>query len=210
MPLAPRSNTVTAKPSPAAAADNRPKQASGTNEAGAGYTPDPGGKQSASGPALNSESITPETINARWHEVLAKVKKYNHSLVFILRACQPRSVSNNVLNLVFKYKFHKERIRETNIKKMVESVLKEVYGQPLMIETEIDESLELGVNTPKTGENGEARENDSEAQEEGQPQEQAAAEQPQQSNDNNKQDNQNDNNPMVDNLLKTFGGRVVE
>ncbi len=82
-------------------------------------------------------------IAAGWNEVLVKVKKYNHSLSFILRACLPGEISDNKLPLIFKYKFHKERINDPQIKSLVEKVLGEVYGRPLTIESVINEKLEI-------------------------------------------------------------------
>jgi DNA polymerase-3 subunit gamma/tau len=153
----------------------------------------PQAKSDLSGPA----AITTEEISSRWHEVLAKVKKHNHSLVFILRACQPKSVAGNTITLVFKYKFHKERIKETNIKNMVESVLREVYGKPLSIEADIDEKLDIGVNGNNGYSEPEAEESAKGDEPEGQAQESVEKQ-------------GGEKNPMVDNLLKTFGGRVVE
>lgn len=91
--------------------------------------------------SIASTTITPDNIQAKWHEVLAKVKKYDHSLSFILRVCEPRDLSSNQLCLAFKYKFHKERMNDLNIRQMVERVLNEVYGQPLTIEAIIDENI---------------------------------------------------------------------
>ncbi len=117
-------------------------------------------------------NITNDEIIKNWHEVLAKVKQYNHSLSFILRVCQPRGLVGNQLCLAFKYKFHKDRVSEPNIRALVEKVLNQVYGAPIMIEAIIDENLEASVKL-----NG---------------------------NGNEKKD---DN--IIDNLLKTFGGKIV-
>lgn len=117
----------------------------------------------------------------KWNEVLAKIKQYNHSLSFILRVCQPRDLAGNQLCLAFKYKFHKDRVNEPNIKASIERVLHQVYGLPLTIEAVIDENLEVAQEKLVSNDNVKA---DDETKE--------------------KKDN------LVDNLLKTFGGKVVE
>jgi DNA polymerase-3 subunit gamma/tau len=127
--------------------------------------------------------INTEEIKAKWHEVLARVKKYNHSLSFILRVCEPREVNNTRLCLAFKYKFHKDRINDINIKSIVEKVLSEVYGAPMTFEAVIDEGLEVGeqaIDNKQSTENLDIV---------------------------NKESGQGN---MIDNLLKTFGGKVVE
>ena len=125
--------------------------------------------------------INKDVIIARWNEVLARIKKHNHSLSFILRVCQPRELTGNQLCLAFKYKFHKERINEVSIKQIVEKVLQEVYGRQLLVEAIIDESMEA-----PSAENNNA----------------------QIINDEKK--GNGENGDMINNLLKTFGGKIVE
>ncbi|MFA5248655.1 MAG: DNA polymerase III subunit gamma/tau [Patescibacteria group bacterium] len=91
-------------------------------------------------------SIDLETIVKKWSEVLAKIKKYNHSLSFVLRVCKPRTASSGKVCLAFKYKLHKDRIDEGKMREIVMNVFKEVYGAPLVLETIIDESLEMEEN----------------------------------------------------------------
>ncbi len=126
-------------------------------------------------------NIDHEQILEKWNEVLAKVKKYNHSLTFILRVCEPRDLKDNRLRLAFKYKFHKDRISEANIKILVEKVLREVYGASLAVEAIIDENLEIKTSEP----------------------DQAPA--PEEKKEEEPEQGRN----AIDNLLKTFGGRVV-
>jgi DNA polymerase III subunit gamma/tau len=144
-------------------------------------------------PVNNSEPITPNTgepvnftddqIQEKWNEVLAKVKQYNHSLSFILRVCQPRGLNGNQLCLAFKYKFHKDRVSETAIKNIIEKVLHQVYGAPIMIEAVIDENLEVAPSKLVSDEPVDLKK-------------QPEPEQGEQGN-------------MIDNLLKTFGGKIV-
>lgn len=127
-----------------------------------------------------------DQIIEKWNEVLAKIKQHNHSLSFILRVCQPRDIVGNRLCLAFKYKFHKDRVSEPNIKAMVEKVLHQVYGRPLTIEAVIDENLEVA-------------------------QEKLINKETDSSRDTNKQEEKKKNEgDLVNNLLKTFGGKVVK
>lgn len=144
------------------------------------------GPEKASGSTLN---LNLDTINDKWHEVLAKIKKHNHSLSFILRVCQPRSLDSKQLCLAFKYKFHKDRIGEAGIKDIVEKILKEVYGSDLSVEAVIDEALPVNPG-PVQG-----QEEDTPASGHQEPPASGQAGDP-------KPDKQD-----FDNLLKTFGSK---
>ncbi len=136
-------------------------------------------------PVAASEPInlTDSQIQEKWHEVLAKVKQYNHSLSFILRVCQPRGFSGNQLCLAFKYKFHKDRVNEAQIKSIIEKVLHEVYGAQILIQAVVDENIEVAANKLVSDEPADFKQ-------------QPELEQGEQGN-------------MIDNLLKTFGGKIV-
>jgi DNA polymerase III subunit gamma/tau len=139
-----------------------------------------------------------QEIGERWSEVLAKIKKYNHSLSFILHLCQPRNLEGNKLCLAFKYKFHKDRISEAKMKELVQNVLAEVYGSPMIIEAVIDENLVI-----------------EEHHEEEMPvvQEIKAIEiedvPPVEEILENGEEKPVGNNDMMSNLLRTFGGKIV-
>ena len=79
----------------------------------------------------------------KWPEFLVKIKKYNHSLSFVLQNCQPQDVKNSRLCLIFKYKFHQDRVNDIAIKNIIETTLAEVYGVTLVLNSVIDENLEI-------------------------------------------------------------------
>lgn len=184
-PAKPQSNIATSKPAPA--------------------PPSPTETVSSNNVTQNAV-IKKEDIISRWNEVLAKVKKHNHSLSFILRVCEPRDMNGNQLCLAFKYKFHKDRISEAEIKSIVEKVLHEVYGTQILIEAVIDESLDVSAGT---------KEKSAPLQIDDSPQppvpspEPVPTPTPDQSSEK-KEDNQTGDDDTVNNLLKSFGGgRIV-
>ena len=140
-------------------------------------------------PALANESapninITSEQIMEKWNEVLAKVKQYNHSLSFILRVCQPRDFKGNQLCLAFKYKFHRDRVNEITIKNLVEKVLNQVYGTTISITAMVDENLEVAANK-------------------------LVSDEPLVKTEPASASKKKEQSDMIDNLLKTFGGKIV-
>ena len=119
----------------------------------------------------------------KWNEVLVKVKQHNHSLSFILRVCQPKDLTDNRLCLVFKYKFHKDRVDDPNIKAIIEKILYQVYGLPLTVEALIDENLQITSNKTVSDLS---------------------------TNSGQVDNNKNKEGGLVDNLLNTFGGKIVK
>jgi hypothetical protein len=161
--------------------------------------------QSDKGETIGATDLNKEQIDAKWSEVLAKVKSKNHSLSFILKACQPKSLNDDQLCLAFKYKFHKERIGEINIKQMIETVLQEVYGQLLTIETVVDEKMmvennQTNVNTATTTANTNNADNVPKTEETIIDNKEATE---------NKKIHNNTDEDMLASVLKTFGGKVV-
>ncbi len=128
-------------------------------------------------------NLSIDQIKLKWNEILIKIKKYNHSLSFILRACEPKEINNNTLTVVFKYKFHKERIEEQNIRSVIEKVLLEVYKQKIFITGAIDEKLDLVNNNIVQNKNTEI------------------------SGEELKNNKEDDN--IADEVIKNFGGKVV-
>jgi len=100
-------------------------------------------KPNSAGSSNSVLNLNQEGVLEKWPEFLVKIKKYNHSLSFVLQNCEPREISNNKLNLVFKYKFHQDRINDAAIKSIIEKTLIEVFGAGLTIASEIDENLEI-------------------------------------------------------------------
>jgi hypothetical protein len=134
--------------------------------------------------------IDKDLIGQKWHEVLARVKQRNHSLSLILRVCKPKEVNGSQVCLAFRYKFHKDRINETQIKSLVEQAMNEVYGQPLTIEAIVDEGLEIEANGNGNNYIPAPAANDAPPPADG----------PKPDQDKN----------LLDNLLKTFGGKIVQ
>ena len=88
-------------------------------------------------------NLSAAEISAKWPEFLVKIKKYNHSLSFVLQNCEPREIKDGKLTLVFKYKFHHDRVSDPNIKIIVANNLSEVFGCGLGFVALVDEKMEL-------------------------------------------------------------------
>ncbi|MCU0680073.1 MAG: DNA polymerase III subunit gamma/tau [Planctomycetes bacterium] len=141
-------------------------------------------------------SINHESILEKWNEFLISIKKYNHSLSFVLQNCQPQNLEKNKLCIAFKYKFHRDRVNDSQIKPIIEKTLKEIYGSALKIEAVLDENLDL------------TRNNSSEDKVENNIKNTST------STDSSPQGEENKTttggNEMITNLLKTFGGEVIQ
>jgi len=150
-------------------------------------------------------SVTPNTTSnkpaadysqaetsAKWPEFLARLRQQNHSLSFILQNCLVGAISNSKMSLTFKYKFHKDRINDASIKPLVEQTLAEVYGGQVILDTLIDENLEL--QTISAGSSSAPA---------------SAAADIQTPPQNTEAAHQDEPNNLLNNLLQTFGGEVI-
>lgn len=129
-----------------------------------------------------SVDLSREEIAAKWPEVLVRVKPLNHSLPFVLQACEISDVKNSKLLLTFKYRFHKDRVNSAQIKPVLEKFLAEVYGTPLNFEALLDENLVLAEVSTETAEVVPGT---------------------------NNIDNNNEPPSSMDNIMKAFGGEII-
>ena len=70
-----------------------------------------------------------EKIKEQWSNILRVAAEKNPSLVLILRVGQPVAVEDGVLQIGFKYRFHKERINEEKNNQILRRLTKEVLGE---------------------------------------------------------------------------------
>jgi len=146
---------------------------------------------SGSGQVKSDINLSCEQINEKWPEFLIKIKKYNHSLSFVLQNCEPRELKSGTLHLVFKYKFHQDRVNDMSIKKLIESTLSEVFGGRVMLEAKLNKNIE-----PEESENTNMEEDSVSELVEEKDQE-----------DINKTTKPNES--LMNNLLTAFGGEVI-
>jgi DNA polymerase-3 subunit gamma/tau len=92
-------------------------------------------------------NITLEQIVAKWSDVVSGIKPLNHSVSFVLQACEITDLKGSKLCLTFKYRFHKDRINSVQIKPVLEKLLSEIYGASLSVEALLDENLV--ITTPE-------------------------------------------------------------
>jgi DNA polymerase-3 subunit gamma/tau len=73
-----------------------------------------------------------EEIEKKWHEILAAVKPFNHSVEAFLRAARPREVVKGELVMEVFYPFHKDKLEEPRNRQIVEVGLEKVLGQKMV------------------------------------------------------------------------------
>ncbi len=142
------------------------------------------GETAAADPAL-----TQPAMRDLWQELLVKIRQHNHSLAFVLKSCQPLGMEDGSLKLAFKYKIHHDRINDPAIRQLVEGLVEEICGRRLAIVTTLDPELIIVENSKPEEEHDSE---DSESRLAGVALEAAEID-----------------SSVIDNLLKTFGGKVV-
>ncbi|MCR4324288.1 MAG: DNA polymerase III subunit gamma/tau [Candidatus Curtissbacteria bacterium] len=74
-------------------------------------------------------------IEDKWKHFLEKVRPANAHLVALLRSTRPMEFDGVNLVLEVFYKFHKEKLEEPKIAKLLEETLSDVYGQKISLRT---------------------------------------------------------------------------
>jgi hypothetical protein len=78
-----------------------------------------------------------------WPDILQAIKPYNHTLEALLKGCQPGDITDNVITLHFKFKFHKEKIEDMQNKRIVEEVIEKVTGRSFTISCVLNPEVAL-------------------------------------------------------------------
>jgi DNA polymerase III subunit gamma/tau len=97
-----------------------------------------------------AQVISKEKVEKHWPDFIAKLKPHNHSLSFIMQSCKINKVSGNKICLSLKYKFHKDRLDDPEIKKIIDSSLKDIFNLNLGIESMIDKNIKTKKNDDQT------------------------------------------------------------
>jgi hypothetical protein len=98
------------------------------------------GKTSSAADASDSQKsmFTQAALNDIWQELLIRIRQHNHSLAFVIKSCNPTAGENNSIRLAFKYKIHHDRLNDPAIKGLVEGLLKDISGQSVSIISVLD------------------------------------------------------------------------
>jgi DNA polymerase-3 subunit gamma/tau len=142
-----------------------------------------------------NDNIEIRDIQAKWREFILKIKSENHSLTFILQNCWPSTVKDGIIELKCKYKFHQERLKDANIKDIVNKNLKEIFKTKLQYITNIDSNLEIPSSKDIKNETNIKVKNEVKKDE----------------SDDKKHKRQVDDNQKgaINNILNAFGGEVI-
>jgi DNA polymerase-3 subunit gamma/tau len=90
----------------------------------------------AAPPVAQTTAPSPENapslhdVLIKWREVIRLVEKENRSLPFVLKTCQPESISGLTIVIRFQYPFHREKIvDDLKSKRIVEAALRIALGR---------------------------------------------------------------------------------
>ena len=76
-------------------------------------------------------------------QVEKEVKKYNHSLHFILKLCLPGKFDGKKLEICLKYKIHQEKLKDNKAKELIEQAIKKISQKDIQIVPVLDTELDL-------------------------------------------------------------------
>jgi len=91
------------------------------------------GSSDRSKPSARDFSVSEDELGSKWQDVLKNSIKHNHSVNALLKATRVVSIEDGYVNLEVFYSFHKERLESTKNRQIVEKVVEEVFGAPLIL-----------------------------------------------------------------------------
>jgi DNA polymerase-3 subunit gamma/tau len=80
-------------------------------------------------------SLTLDELKSKWHNFLVKLQDTNASLVFILKVSEPLELKGNLLKIGFKYAFHQQRVKQSKVLESFEKNLLDFFGEEILVET---------------------------------------------------------------------------
>jgi len=75
-----------------------------------------------------------------WNKILSSVKPLSISIAGLLSSAKPISLNDNKLKLGVYYQFHKDKLEETQTKKMLEDVALTIFGREIRVECCLEEA----------------------------------------------------------------------
>jgi len=82
-------------------------------------------------------NTTLEQIKKGWQDVIGSLSETNHSLVFILKMCELKSIDNSGLCISVPFSFHKDKLDEPKNKKVISEKLAEKFSESIPYYTEV-------------------------------------------------------------------------
>jgi len=99
----------------------------------------------------NSDSrkskISLDNIKENWNNILIKVEPLNHSISSILADCQPIKIENDIIVIVTKYGFYKDRLSEDKNKKAIEEIASDILKYKINIEVLTEEEAGIKIES---------------------------------------------------------------
>lgn len=80
-------------------------------------------------------NLTLDEIKSKWHNFLVKLQESNASLVFILKVADPLVLEGNILKIGFKYPFHQQRVCQPKVQVGIEKALADFFQAEIYLET---------------------------------------------------------------------------
>ncbi len=92
-------------------------------------------------------TTTAEQIKEKWADLIAKISEQNHSLTFILKMSEIKSVDSEGLHITVPYSFHQDKINDLKNKKLIEARLNDMFSEKILLNCDVNSSQQ-----PKTEE----------------------------------------------------------
>ncbi|MBI4037814.1 DNA polymerase III subunit gamma/tau [Candidatus Curtissbacteria bacterium] len=110
----------------------------------------PVGKESKKRDVGKSNGKAAASVEVVWGNFVAKVKGVNNHVAAILRSTKPIGLSGDILKIGVYFRFHKDKLEEEKIRRMLEDIFSEISGKKVRFKYEVQTKNSPAGNVRET------------------------------------------------------------
>lgn len=85
-------------------------------------------------PPVSTGVLTVEKLADHWPDIIAELKKHNHSISGVMRSTRPKSVVGDIVTVEAFFTFHKDKLSESKTRDMLNGVFYSLFGEKVKVE----------------------------------------------------------------------------
>lgn len=90
--------------------------------------------QTAKSAPVSTGVLTLEKLTEHWPDIIAELKKHNHSISGVMRSTRPKSVVGDIVTVEAFFTFHKDKLSESKTRDLLNGVFYSLFGEKIKVE----------------------------------------------------------------------------
>lgn len=83
---------------------------------------------------VSTGAVTVEKLTEHWPDIIAELKKHNHSISGVMRSTRPKSVVGDIVTVEAFFTFHKDKLSESKTRDLLNGVFYSLFGEKVKVE----------------------------------------------------------------------------